>query len=218
MSALLPAPRLQDEVLYNGAVRPEHDLGNGYVLATIGTDNHLRLYAGVERLVSDVTTYIEIEFNQNPVRLGGGRPWQVIGNRVDGDLLLRMVFANRALHSVEVEQWGQGHFKVVKSGSGIGGNSCQQTRELMYCTGLPPIRHSEEGFEVWDEDYNPVDPTPPDSFVEVGLDIDLLVGQQVDITSVLFRTPEDIAMNNFRVFEKLAQLDEPGVSKTGLSK
>lgn len=218
MSALLPGPRLQDEVLYNGAVRPEHDLGNGYVLATIGADNHLRLYAGVERLVSDAATYIEIEFNQNPVRLGGGAPWPVIGKRVEGDLLVRLAFANSALQSVSLEQWREGGFKVLKTGAGITGDRCLQQKEFMYCTGLPPIRHSEEGFEVWDEDYNPLDPTPPDNFVEVGLDIDLLLGPQVDITSVLFRTPEDIAMNNFRVFEKLAQLDRSGTSKTGLSK
>ena len=218
MSALLPGPRLQDEVLYNGAVRPEHDLGNGYVLATIGADNHLRLYAGVERLVTDAVTFIEFEFNQNPVRIGPGSPWPLVGNRVEGDLLVRMVFANRALQSVELEQWRQNGFQVLKTGAGIAGDRCLQKRDFMYCTGLPPIRHSVEGFEVWDEDYNPLDQTPPDNFVEVGIDIDLLLGQQADITSVLFRTPEDIAMNNFRVFEKLAQLDVPDISKTGLSK
>jgi len=218
MSALLPGPRLQDEVLYNGAVRPEHDLGNAYVLATVGSDNHLRLYAGVERLVSDAVTFIEFEFNQNPVRIGSGSPWPLIGSRVDGDLLVRMVFANRVLQSVELEQWRQGTFEVQKTGAGIAGNSCLQKRDFMYCTGLPPIRHAEEGFEVWDEDYNPVDPTRPDNFVEVGIDVDLLIDQQADITSVLLRTPEDIAMNNFRVFERLAQLNGVGVSKTSLTK
>lgn len=218
MSALLPGRRLEDEVLYNGAVRREHDLGNAYVLATIGADNHLRLYAGVERLVSDAITYIEIEFNQNPVRLGGGSPWPVIGKREEGDLLVRMVFANRVLLSVGLEQWHQNGFTVLKTGAGIAGESCLQKREYMYCAGLPPIQHSFDEFEVWDEEYNLLDPTSPDNFVEVGVDIDLLVGPQADITSVLFRTPEDIAMNNFRVFEKLAQLDEPSVSKTDLSK
>jgi hypothetical protein len=218
MSALLPGPRLQDEVLYNGAVRPEHDLGNAYVLATIGTDNHLRLYAGVERLLTDAPTYIEIEFNQNPVRLGTGAPWPIVGQRVDGDLLVRMAFANQALQSVQLEQWRKGGFSVVKTGSGIAIGSCQQTRELMYCTGLPPIRQPEEGVEVWDENSNQLEPTSPDNFVEVGIDIDLLLNQDADITSVLFRTPEDIAMNNFGVFERLAQLDKPINSKTGLTK
>ena len=218
MSALLHGPRLEDQVLYNGAVRREHDLGNAYVLAAIGADNHLRLYAGVERLVTDAVTYIEIEFNQNPVRLGGGSPWPVIGERQEGDLLVRMVFANRALQSVGLEQWQQGGFKVLKTGAGITGDSCRQKQELMYCVGLPPIQHSHEGFEIWDEEYNLLDPTLPDNFVEVGVDIDLLVGPQADITSVLFRTPEDIAMNNFRVFEKLAQLDGQVKSKTGLTK
>ncbi len=216
MSALLPGPRLEDEVLYNGAVRPEHDLGNGYVLATIGADNHLRLYAGIERLVTDAVTYIEFEFNQNPVRLGPGSPWPLIGNRMDGDLLVRMVFANRTLQSVGLEQWRQGGFKVVKAGDGITGENCRHKRDFMYCTGLPPIRHPVDGFEVWDEDFNPLDPIPADNFVEVGIDIDLLLGPQANITSVLFRTPEDIAMNNFKVFRKLAQLNGQDFTKTGL--
>jgi hypothetical protein len=217
MSALLPGSRIEDEILYNGAVRPEHDLGNGYVLATIGADNHLRLYAGIERLVSDDITFIEFEFNQNPVRIGSGSPWPLIGNRVDGDLLVRMVFANRALQFVELEQWRESGFMVVKTGNGIAGDSCQHNRDFMYCTGRPPIQHPSDGFEVWDEDYNPLDPTPADNFVEVGIDIDLLLGPQADITSVLFRTPEDIAMNNFRVFKKLAQLDGQGFTWTGLN-
>lgn len=216
MSALLPGPRLEDEVLYNGAVRPEHDLGNGYVLATIGTDNHLRLYAGIERLVSDAITFIEFEFNQNPVRIGSGSPWPLIGNRVDGDLLVRMIFANRTLQSVELEQWRQGGFNVVKTGEGIAGESCRHKRDFMYCTGLPPIQHPLDGFEVWDEDYNPLVPTLADNFVEVGIDIDMLLGPWADINSVLFRTPEDIAMNNFRVFEKLAQLDGQDFARADL--
>jgi hypothetical protein len=218
MSALLPGPRLQDEVLFNGAVRPEHDLGNAYVLATVGTDNHLRLYAGVERLLTDAATYIEFEFNQNPVRIGEGAPWPVLGNRVNGDLLVRMAFANQALQSVQLEQWGQGGFSLVKSGAGVANGNCQQMPELMYCSGPPPIRYPEKGVEVWDDDYMQIEPTPPDNFVEVGIDVDMLLGPRADITSVLFRTPEDIAMNNFQVFERLAQLEAPDLSKAGLSK
>jgi len=218
MSALLPGPRLEDEVLYNGAVRPEHDLGNAYVLATIGTDNHLRLYAGVERLVTDATTYIEIEFNQNPVSIGQGAPWPVVGSRVAGDLLVRMVFAKQALQSVMLEKWGKDGFSVVQSGTGVVNGSCRQASELMYCTGRPPIRQPDRGSEVWDDDYNQLDPIPPDGFAEVGIDIDMLLGSKADISSVLFRTPEDIAMSNFQVFERLAQLEAPDLSKIGLSR
>ena len=218
MSALLPGPRLEDEVLYNGAVRPEHDLGNAYVLATIGADNHLRVYAGIERLATDAVTYIEIELNQNPVRIGEGAPWPIVGYRVEGDLLVRMVFANQALQSVQLEQWRQGGFSFIQTDAGIAGDACRQKREFMYCIGLPPIQQPVEEIEVWDEDSNYVDPTLPNSFVELGIDIDLLLGPQTDITSVLFRTPEDIAMNSFQVFEQLAQLDQLIATKTGLRK
>lgn len=216
MSALMIGPKLADEVLYNGAVRREHDLGNAYVLATIGADNHLRLYAAVERLVTDAGTFIEFEFNQNRVHIGSGSPWPIIGERKEGDILVRMIFSNRALQSVQLEQWQQGGFEFISTGAGISGDTCQQKREFMYCVGFPPIRHPVEGFEVWDENKNVLEPTFADDFVEVGIDIDLLVGPQVDITSVLFRTPEDIAMNNFRVFGQVAQLDDAFAAKTGL--
>lgn len=216
MSALLTGPKLADEVLYNGPVRREHDLGNAYVLATVSTDTHLRLYAGVERIITDEGTFIEFEFNQNKVHLSSGSPWPIIGERKDGDLLVRMIFSNRTLQSVQFEQWQQGGFNFINTGAGISGDSCLQQRAFMYCVGTPPIQHPVEGFEVWDEDNNVLEPILANDFVEVGIDVELLVGPQVDFTSVLFRTPEDIAMNNFRVFQRVAQLDDPFATKTGL--
>jgi hypothetical protein len=204
MSALLIGANLSDEVLFNGAVRAEHDLGNAYLLATIGTDEHLRLYAGVERLITDAGTFIEIEFNQNKVNLGGGAPWQINGNRIEGDVLVRMIFSNRMLQSVQLEQWQQDGYNFIDTSAGISGNGCLEMNMFMYCVGPPPIRHPEEGFETWDDEDNPVVPVLADDFVEVGIDVDLLLGPQAKFTSVLFRTPEDIAMNNFRIFEPVS--------------
>lgn len=212
MSALLIGRKLSEEVLYNGAVRAEHDLGNGYVLATIGKDNHLRIYAGVERLITDAGTFVEFEFNQNRVRLSSGSPWPIVGERQQGDLLVRMIFSGRVLQSVQVEQWDQGGFRFLDTGRGISGEACMQTPKFMYCVGRPPILHPVDGFEVWDEDNIPLDPVLADDFVEVGIDVDRLAGPQTHFTSVLFRTPEDIAMNSFQVFDRLAYLGMPGVA------
>lgn len=212
MSALLIGSKLEDEVLYNGAVRAEHDLGNAYVLATVGEDGHLRIYAGVERLITSVGTFIEFEFNQNRVHLSSGSPWPLNGERRDGDVLVRMIFSDRVLQSVQLEQWQQGAFRFLDTGGGISGESCMEMKALMYCVGVPPIQHPEEGFEVWDEDNNSMDPVLADDFVEIGIDVDLLAGPQSDITSVLFRTPEDIALNSFQVFERLALLERTGGS------
>ena len=214
MTALLSGPNLADEVLYNGAVRIEHDLGNAYVLATIGTDEHLRIYAGVERVITDQGTFIEFEFNQDRVYLSSGSPWPLNGKRKQGDVLVRMVFSDRMLQSVQLEQWAQDGFRFIETGAGISGNTCMTKQKLMYCVGPPPIQHPVEGFEVWDEDHNALDPVLADDFVEVGIDVDLLAGPQTHFTSVLFRTPEDIAMNNFQVFEHVAQLQNPIGSKT----
>jgi len=213
MSALVSGPNLSDEVLFNGAVRPEHDLGNAYVMATIGLDEHLRLYAGVERLITDAGTYIEFEFNKNPVNLRPGAPWPIDGKREEGDLLVRMIFSNRTLQSVQLEQWHKDGFKFLDTGPGISGDSCMERRKFMYCAGLPPIQHPEEGFETWDDQGNRVDSVQADDFVEVGIDVDLLIGSHTNLTSVLFRTPEDIAMNNFNVFEPLAQRSEPSAAR-----
>jgi hypothetical protein len=204
-SALLSAGDLSDEVIYNGAVRAAHDLGNAYVIATKGTDEHMRLYVGVERLITEDGTFIEFEFNQEEVRISSGAPWPIVGERSEGDLIVRMIFSNRILQSVEIEEWQQGGFQFVETGAGISGNSCFQQPAFMYCVGPPPIWHPDEGFEVWDENYNRLAPTYPDDFVELGIDIDLLVGPGVDFAGVLLRTPEDIALNSFRVFEPLAQ-------------
>jgi hypothetical protein len=211
----LGAGDISDEVIYNGAVRAAHDLGNAYVIATKGTDEHLRLYVGVERLITEDGTYIEFEFNQNPVQISAGNPWPLVGERSEGDLIVRMIFSNRILQSVEIEEWQQGGFQFVETGAGVSGNSCFQQPAFMYCVGPPPIWHPDEGFEVWDENYNRLPPTHPDDFVELGIDIDLLVGPGVDFAGVLLRTPEDIALNSFRVFEPLAQSGGPPAIKKG---
>jgi hypothetical protein len=217
MSALLIGRNLEDEVLYNGAVRAEHDLGNAYVLATIEDDSHLRVYAGVERLITDAGTFIEFEFNQNRVHVTSGSPWPIVGARTNGDLMVRMVFSGRSLQSVELERWHQGGYQFINTGSGISGNRCAQTRPLMYCVGPPPMRHPEEGFEVWDENNQLVDPVLADDFVEVGIDVDLLIGPQSNIASVLFRTPEDIVMTSFGVFNRMAYAIGPSGVKSELT-
>jgi hypothetical protein len=217
MSALLSGPKLSDEVLYNGAVSAEHDLGNAYVLATIGTDEHLRLYAGVERFVTVGGTYIEFEFIQTRVYLSSGSPWPLNGERSEGDVLVRMIFSDRMLQSVQVEQWHKDGFRFIDTGAGISGNTCLERKAFMYCVGPPPIRHPEEGFEVWDENNNVLDPVLADDFAQVGIDVDLLAGSRTHFTSVLFRTPEDIAMNSFQVFKHLAQVDKPSKARTGLN-
>jgi hypothetical protein len=157
MSALLIGSRISDEVVYNGAVRAEHDLGNAYVLAAIGADNHLRLYAGVERLITEAGTYIEFEFNQNRIHLSSGAPWPLHGERSEGDLLVRMVFSDRVMQSMQLEQWQQGGYRFLDTGGGITGDNCRSTRQFMYCVGKPPIAHPPDDFEVWGEDDNLVE-------------------------------------------------------------
>ena len=57
-------------------------ISNGAVLATAGD---LVVYVGVERLASAADTHLEIELNQDRVRVTTGNPWPVQGGRTDDD-------------------------------------------------------------------------------------------------------------------------------------
>ena len=53
------------------------------------------------------------------MHISTGAPWPLVGERTEGDLLVRMVYSNRVLQSVEIVEWQQGGYHFVNSGSGI---------------------------------------------------------------------------------------------------
>ena len=72
-------------------VNAAHDLGHVYFMRSTGKDDHARMYVGIERLSVPADSFIEIEFNQLPVKVGSGNPWWSLnGERIDGDLLARI--------------------------------------------------------------------------------------------------------------------------------
>ena len=207
MTALLPAVKISDEVVYRGEVSAAHDLGNIYFMASMGEDDHARMYVGVERLSIPVDSFIEIEFNQLPVRLGSKRPgWNIKAERKDGDLLVRVNFTGGQPSFVEFEQWQNLAYTLLDTYSGSPGNSCIRQPAFMYCDGMPPIEHPTKGFEVWDEAFQPIEITPPDNFVQVGVDLKRLLGSNIAFSGILIRTPEDIAINGFPVSKQTAFL------------
>lgn len=198
MSALLIARDVSDEVLYNGAVSAAHDLGNAFYLLTASKAGNLRFYFGVERLRSDLPTFIEFELNQVEIRVGSGSPWwDIKGSRRDGDLLVRFNLISGNLTSVELAIWYQDGFHIFESDSRGLGQGCREHFSYLYCIGSPPIDRTNQEIQVWDADFLPVKPTLADSFVELGLDLSRLMGSGTEFSSIYVRTPEDVLFTSF---------------------
>jgi hypothetical protein len=198
MSALLIDRDVGKEVLYNGAVSAAHDLGNFFYLLTVTQMGNLRFYFGVERLRSDLPTFIEFELNQAEIRVASGVPWwNIKGYRLDGDLLIRANFIAGNLTSVELAVWHEGIFHIFETDSQGLGQGCKDQFSYIYCLGTPPIDRSAQEIEVWDEDYLPVVPTLADSFFELGIDMSRLMGSGTEFSGVYVRTPEDVLLTSF---------------------
>ncbi len=93
----------------NGVADADHDIGNAYVYTTFDTANNLIVYGGAERLGGG-DSYLEFEFNQQKFRLGHGGygqgvPWEIVGARSVGDVLVRVSFAGGAVASMTVDSW-----------------------------------------------------------------------------------------------------------------
>ena len=198
-SALLIAREVQDEVLYNGAVSAAHDLGNAYYLLALSQTGGLRLYTGVERLRSDLPTFIEFELNQIPVGVDSGIPWwHIKGQRQNGDLLVRFNITAGNLSSVELAVWNESYFHIFESDTQVLGNGCREHFNYIYCVGSPPLDRSQQLIEVWDQDYHPLDPVLADSFIELGIDFARMLDSATEFSSLYIRTPEDVVMTSFR--------------------
>ena len=110
--------------MFNSVVDADHDLGNAYIYVTESAAGNLVLYAAAERLGTGDSS-IEFEFNQGKFVLGHGgygegRPWEVVGEREPGDLLLRLSFGFGELGSVEAWAWGGEEWLAVTSAFGEG--------------------------------------------------------------------------------------------------
>lgn len=199
MSALLIARDVADEILYNGAVSAAHDLGNFFYLLSESSTGNLRFYFGVERLRTDLPTFIEFELNQTQVRVGSGIPWwHIQGSRQDGDLLVRVNLISGNLTSVELAVWREGAFHIFDNDTRGLGSGCREHFSYIYCIGRPPIDRSNQEIQVWDENFDPVEPTLADSFVELGIDMSRLMGAGSEFSSIYVRTPEDVLFTSFR--------------------
>ncbi|MEE8523280.1 MAG: hypothetical protein V3T72_05055 [Thermoanaerobaculia bacterium] len=197
MSALDGAETLADSMVYNGVVAPEHDLGTAYVYATRDSGGDLVIYVGVERLDAVADSTLELELNQDRVRVTTGAPWPIRGERVTDDLLVRLDVVHGVVVSAEVKRWvaEAGAFETLATEGGLATSACNgEPMLLLFCAGRVPVDATSE---VWDAEGRPLEAISPDSFLEIGVNVGRLVGA-VELTALQIRTPEDIILGTFR--------------------
>ena len=216
MSVINGEAALADETVFNGTIDAPHDIANAHLMAKRDATGNLELYAGVEILswagtTTSPNTYVEFEFNQGVVRVQSGTPWPIHGDRLDGDLLVRMNFTAGGLSSVDFKQWAATSYQVINTVAVNDAESCHGAgTAYIFCTGAPVLAYPAGGHEVWDMDGNSVPSVAPDGFVEVGVDVAGLLGASMDFTSILIRTPNDIALSNFGMMGQWAAISEGG--------
>jgi hypothetical protein len=175
----------------NGVVAADHDLGNAYVYTTVDAGGSLVFYAATERLGAG-DSFVEFELNQQRFRLGRGgygvgRPWEVLGNRLPGDLRLHLQFAGGALSRVDALAWNGGDWALFSS---VAGQGCDGEEALCAVAnaalvdGGPWPNHDTGG---------DAEQISPNRFVEIGVNVGALLGAQPEYVTVSIRTPQDIA-------------------------
>jgi hypothetical protein len=90
-----------------GNVPAKNDLSNVYFYTATNGDNDLSLFAGLERIVPNGDSHVDIEINQNELILNPDGTFS--GEKMDGDLLLVMDFLKGGdLGSFEIRKWQAG--------------------------------------------------------------------------------------------------------------
>jgi hypothetical protein len=210
MSALSDADDLGDVIVWNGTVRPEHDVGNALVFAaTDGAANpNLVLYGAAERFGTMLAgnSYVEFEFNQDKVQaISPNTP--LVGSRSDDDLLVRLNLAMGALTTAEIKRWvSPGGYQVIATIIATAGTKCSGDGvSRLACDPYLASGQfdSEPQFVPWDDYprdlYNqPVTVSAPNGLLEFGVNVGALLGTNPDYTSIMVRTPEDIILDSFR--------------------
>jgi hypothetical protein len=197
--------------VFNDTVSTVHDLGNGYVYATKDASQRLVIFAGVERLRSSEDTFVEFEFNQDNVCVRSGNPWLIHGARKLNDLLVHMEFTAGNLSLVEFKKWDGSGYTLIGSSvppapEGCFGNG--MTDLYAYCSGSPVQGLPPTNADIWDLNFIPIQVPNPDSFIQMSVNVNRLLGGNVAFTSVVIWSPEDISFGYFRAMGHWAKKGE----------
>ena len=134
--------------------------------------------------------FVELEFNQDTFRLGHGgfgqnAPWQVVGSRTEGDVLVVLQFSGGALGTGSTSMWTGTSWMLL---SDIFGESCDASENLCAVSNAEAIEGGD-----WSGDA-----IEAGRFVEIGMNIGALMpGAQPAFKTVRLRTPQDAAFGYF---------------------
>jgi len=179
----------------NGVASADNDIGNAYVYTTTDSVGNLVMYGGLERLGGG-DSYVEFEFNHDHYRLGrggygSGVPWEILGNRSDGDVLVRISFVGGVVASMTVDAWIDGSWQALTN---VTDEGCDVDEQACVIANGDPIDGGP--WPNFDPGDNPEE-IAVDHFVEFGLNVGGLLGFQPDFVTAQIRTPQDIAFGYF---------------------
>lgn len=194
MTALLPGETLNGDVIFNGPVGLDHDLGNAAVAFSVGKHGTEQVYATVERAAGTGETVIEFELLQYPVSLGAGSPWPLRGERLEGDLKAVMRFRENSLTGMHLMRFGQEDYELIEKVSVSGTGTCRNGSAVAFCTGLKPFSIASELTQVWDEDLASMKPISAQERVEIGINT-LALSPGLSFESLIIRTPQDLVLS-----------------------
>ena len=179
----------------NGVADADHDIGNAYVYTTFDTAGNLIVYAGAERLGGG-DSYLEFEFNQEKFRLGHGGygqgvPWEIVGERLVGDVVVRVWFTNGAVSAMAVDYWAEEGWQPLAD---VTGEGCDLNEFACVIANGDIIDGGP--WLNFDTSDNPEE-IAINRFAEFGLNVGGLLGIQHEFVTVQIRTPQDIAFGYF---------------------
>ena len=206
MSIASDTQTLSSTVVRNGTVAAKHDVGNSFVMAKYTDNGDLQLFGGVERIAGATqNSFIEFEFNQEIVQVFAVDT-AIKGERVAGDLLVRLNVEQGVLTGSQVKRWkNSGEFETLTTVSVASGLACNgNTQSHVICDPwLASGQHNYQSAfdpwtEGWDLDGNPVIPSSPNAVLEFAVNVKQLLGTNPEFTSIIVRTPKDLILEGFR--------------------
>ena len=181
----------------SGSVPAKDDMSNSYAWATtkvVGSQTHLIVYAGFERIEESGDSHIDIEFFQDEVTLDEEVPCDdpgndltpcgFVGTRSAGDIVVSMDFLNGGgFGTMSIRKWSGSGYVQIGSRNGEGCNPadtiCGFNNGGLIDGGPWPNydRHGEEIIML-----------PRNAFTEFGIDVTAVVGGTPCLTTVMGKT------------------------------
>lgn len=181
-----------ENVVDNGTVAGDSDLGRAYALAKRDSAGNRVYYIGVERLNATSSGSVEVRLHQGKVQVREGVPWPIYGAAADGDVSIVLGYNTGALSSVDVSVWSGGGYQAVEGTAVL--NCGGAPGKVTACASVPPITGTQS--DLHDAAGNPVT-LAAGAFVGVGVNPAALTAGNAEYSSIQIRTSGDIVLGTF---------------------